>query len=109
MTLNEYQTLAQRTSRKDMTPGEHLMNGILGLTGEAGECSDLVKKHFYQDGRGIYTDLLDEVGDTLWYIAEIASAMEWKLDDIADHNIKKLMKRYPEGFDVDRSLHREVG
>lgn len=106
MTLNEYQAVAQRTSRRDMTEGEHLMNGILGLAGETGECADLVKKHFFQDGREVRISLLDELGDCLWYVAEIASAMGWDLDDVAEHNRQKLLVRYPDGFSAERSLHR---
>lgn len=107
MTLNEYQKKAQRTSRKDMSIDEHLMNAMLGLAGETGECCDLVKKCLFQDGRDITQSLKDELGDCLWYIAEAASAMGWNLDEIAEHNNQKLMKRYPEGFDADRSLHRD--
>ena len=108
MTLNEYQELAQRTSRKELTPREHLYNGILGLAGETGECADLVKKHFYQDGREIIQNLKDEAGDVLWYVVEVISAMGWTLEEVAQHNVDKLRKRYPDGFDADRSLHREV-
>lgn len=108
MTLNEYQALAQRTSRNDISPDDHLFNGILGLAGETGECADLVKKCFFQDGRDIHEDLKDEVGDVLWYVVEVISAMGWTLEEVAQHNVDKLRKRYPEGFDADRSLHREV-
>lgn len=107
MTLNEYQRLAQRTARKDISPDDHLMNGILGLSGETGECADLVKKCFYQDGRDIRESLFDEISDVLWYVAEVVSAMDWDLDDVAEHNIAKLRKRYPTGFSAERSLHRE--
>ncbi len=107
MTLNEYQELALRTSRNELTSKEHLMNGCLGLAGEAGECCDLLKKHQFQDGREIQEKLLDELGDVLWYVSETATALGIWMDDIALHNIEKLKKRYPEGFDADRSLHRE--
>ena len=107
MTLNEYQQKAQRTSRKDISPDDHLFNAMLGLAGETGECCDLLKKCFYQDGRYIVDSMLDELGDVLWYVAEAASALNKSLDEVAEHNIQKLMKRYPEGFDADRSLHRE--
>lgn len=107
MTLNEYQDLAQRTSRKDLTVGDHFLNGLLGLAGECGECCDLMKKHIFQDGRDIHTDLVDELGDVMWYVAETARALGVALDDVAQHNINKLRKRYPDGFDADRSLHRE--
>jgi len=106
MTLNEYQDLAQRTSRKDLTPKEHLMNGLLGLAGECGECCDLMKKHAYQDGRFIRDDMVDELGDVMWYAAETAKALGVTLEEVAQHNIDKLRKRYPDGFDADKSLHR---
>lgn len=107
MTLKEYQQLAQRTSNRNLSADEHLLNAMLGLAGETGECSDLVKKCFYQDGRNIRDSLFDELSDVLWYLAEAASAMGWNLDDIAEHNIEKLRKRYPDGFESERSLHRE--
>ena len=109
MTLNDYQFLAQRTSRKDLLPSEHIMNGMLGLAGEAGECCDLVKKHNFQDGRNIKDALKDELGDVLWYVSEAASALGLALEEVAQHNIEKLKRRYPDGFDVERSLHREEG
>ena len=107
MQLNEYQQLAQRTSNKELSKDEHLFNGLYGLAGESGECCDLAKKHYFQDGRNIYADLIDELGDVLWYVVEIASALDVTLEYVAQHNIDKLRKRYPEGFDADRSLHRE--
>ena len=107
MTLNEYMELAQRTSRKDISPDDHLFNGILGLAGETGECADLVKKCFFQDGRDIREDLKDELGDVMWYVAEAAAAIGVTLEDVARHNVEKLKKRYPEGFEAERSLHRE--
>lgn len=106
MTLNEYQEQAQRTSRKDMSPDSHLFNGLLGLSGEVGECCDLVKKCFYQDGRYIVPDLKDELSDVMWYVCEVASSMGWTLEEVAQHNIAKLRKRYPNGFESERSLHR---
>lgn len=106
MTLSEYQELAMRTSNKGLSSTQHFMNGILGLAGEVGECCDVVKKHYYQDGREVKAKLLDELGDVLWYIAETSTALGYTLDDIALHNVEKLRKRYPEGFDAEKSLHR---
>ena len=48
MTLNEYQAAAMRTSSKFFSADQHLLNGALGLTGEAGEVADLVKKIMFQ-------------------------------------------------------------
>lgn len=106
MEMNEYQELAQRTANKELSPASHFMNGILGLAGEAGECCDIVKKHYYQDGREVKEKVLDELGDVLWYIAETASALGFTLDQVAEHNVEKLKKRYPQGFDAEKSLHR---
>ena len=107
MTLNEYQELAQRTSNKALSPDDHLFNAMLGLAGETGECCDLVKKCFFQDGRDIREKLKDELSDVMWYVAEGASAMGWTLEEIARHNVDKLRARYPDGFRAERSLHRE--
>lgn len=106
MTLNEYQDLAQRTSNKALDAKEHLFNGVLGLSGEVGECSDMVKKHYFQDARPMIDRLVDELGDVMWYVAETAAAMGVTLEEVAQRNIDKLRKRYPDGFDADRSLHR---
>lgn len=108
MTLNEYQEIAQRTSRKDLTEREHLMNAMLGLAGETGECCDVVKKSLYQDGRDYHEALIDELGDILWYVAEAASALGVTMEGIGKHNQNKLEKRYPAGFEKERSIHREA-
>lgn len=105
--IDDYQRLAQRTSRRDLSQEEHLLNAMLGLAGETGECCDLVKKSRYQDNRMIEESLIDELGDVLWYVAEAASAIGVPLGGVAMHNIAKLRERYPDGFDPERSLHRE--
>ena len=106
MDLNTYQVKAQRTSNKDASKKDHLLNGLLGLAGEAGECCDLVKKHLFQDHREFEEKLVEELGDVLWYVAETASALGLSLNHIATYNLKKLEARYPEGFDPEKSLHR---
>lgn len=98
-----YQTAAQRTS------GDHdkIMNGVLGLSGETGECADIVKKAMFQ-GHNLDRDhLLDEASDVAWYLAELASGLGVLLSEIFRHNIEKLKKRYPDGFDPERSINRE--
>ena len=106
MDMNTYQVKAQRTSSKNISQKDHLLNGLLGLAGEAGECCDLVKKHLFQDHREYEEKLLDELGDVLWYIAETAAAIGKDLNTVAVWNLTKLQARYPDGFDPDKSLHR---
>jgi NTP pyrophosphatase (non-canonical NTP hydrolase) len=109
MTPNEYQKAAMRTSRTDRTTTEHLINGALGLTGEAGEVADIVKKHMFQGHSLDREHIAKELGDVLWYVAETATAIGYDLERIMNMNIYKLLKRYPSGFSVERSQHREKG
>ncbi len=106
MTMNEYQQLAQRTSSK---AAEHnkVLNGVMGLNGEAGECIDIVKKHLFQGHELDETKLIDELSDVLWYIAETAAGLGVDMEEIAQHNIAKLRARYPKGFEAERSINRE--
>ncbi len=108
MNLNEYQALAQRTSGNGTPHGhDRVLNGILGLVGEAGECADIYKKAMFQGHTFITERLIEELGDVLWYCAELATGLGYTLEDVAQCNIDKLKKRYPDGFDPERSLHRE--
>lgn len=109
MTPNEYQIAAMRTSSKTILPSEHLMNGALGLAGEAGEVADIVKKATFQGHTINREHIAKELGDVCWYIAETATAIGYDLETIMQMNIDKLMKRYPDGFSADRSQNREDG
>lgn len=109
MTPNEYQKAAMRTSRKDILPTEHLINGALGLAGEAGEVADLVKKMMYQGHEWDFEHIAKECSDCMWYLAEIATAIGFDLSEIMQMNIDKLMKRYPDGFSAERSQNRAKG
>lgn len=111
MTFKEYQELAQRTSNgKSLLDINHcavrIINGVIGLSGEAGECADIVKKWLFQGHDLDRNKLIDEISDVLWYCAEAATGLGVSLDEIAEHNIEKLRKRYPDGFDAERSIHR---
>lgn len=84
-----------------------LDNGLKGLCGETGECMDLLKKHEHQ-GHPLHRDkLIEELGDVMWYIAEAASSLNVSLEEVAKRNIDKLRKRYPDGFEVDKSVNRK--
>ena len=109
MTINEYQQLAMRTLNPALDEKGVLINGVMGLCGEAGEAIDLVKKHLAQGHPLDVERLAMELGDIAWYLAETATAIGYPLEDILQMNIDKLKKRYPEGFDREKSLHREKG
>lgn len=65
----------------------------LGLTGEAGECGEKVKKHLREGDEEYLDDLEDELGDVLWYLARLAAELDVSLDDIAERNLDKLLDR----------------
>ena len=107
MTANEYQRLAMATLNPVLSRKEVLINGVMGLCGEAGEAIDVVKKHLAQ-GHDLDRDrLIKELGDVAWYLAETATALDISLEEVLERNLEKLRARYPEGFDAQRSLHRE--
>lgn len=111
MTLNEYQTEAMRTASGVANAcDENLMlNGAMGLNGEAGEVIDIFKKYMFQGHELDVAHIAKELGDCLWYIAILAKGAGYTLDEIAEMNKAKLRKRYPDGFEVEKSLHRAEG
>jgi NTP pyrophosphatase (non-canonical NTP hydrolase) len=109
MTPNEYQVEALRTA-SGMNPAFPMeLNGVMGLAGESGECVDLMKKHLFQGHTLDKGHLAKELGDVAWYLAVTAYAIGYDLEEILQMNVDKLRKRYPDGFDPDRSQHRESG
>ena len=107
MTINEYQQLAMKTLNPELSSGDVLINGVMGLCGESGEAIDIVKKWLAQGHELDKEKLAKELGDIAWYLAETAYALEIPLEDILTANIEKLKKRYPEGFSQERSVNRE--
>ena len=135
MEIREYQKLAMRTNdgkcndrvlehatkvislevgghkREEITqilgsnPGE-LLNGALGLTGEAGEVADMIKKHIFHGHDLKRGELVKEIGDCAWYLALLCHAIDISLDEVLIANIEKLRNRYPEGFSSEASINR---
>lgn len=104
--FNEYQkhayNLISEDGKKDM-----VLNGVLGLAGESGECCDIVKKVRFQGHTMDKEHLEEELGDVLWYVAETASGLGISLEDVAQFNLDKLHKRYHgEQFNKQDSIHR---
>lgn len=96
-----------RTKNPALTGRDVLINGVMGLCGEAGEAIDLVKKHLAQGHPLDEERLFEELGDIAWYLAETAAAIGRGLDDVLEANIQKLAARYPAGFESARSVHRD--
>lgn len=118
MQINEYAKLAQRTSNPLLTEEEHIVNGVMGMCGEAGEACDIVKKWWYQGhpmNEQTAEHLAKEAGDCLWYIVETLEhlsqyiGVDYNLEKVMQMNIDKLKARYPQAFDSELSMHRKEG
>ena len=103
---NKYQELAMRTNRPEATQEQNLINGCLGLSGETGEVNDIVKKYMFQGHELEKERILDECSDILWYLTLTVKSIGYNLNDAMEHNIEKLKKRYPNGFEAERSINR---
>ncbi|MCC8103635.1 MAG: nucleoside triphosphate pyrophosphohydrolase family protein, partial [Clostridiales bacterium] len=79
---------------------------VMGLCGESGEASDIVKKWLAQGHELDKEHLAKELGDIAWYLAEAATALDLPLENVLQANIDKLKKRYPNGFETEKSLAR---
>ena len=91
----------------------HLLTAALGLTAEAGEFTEVVKKIIFQ-GKPYNEEnvfhMKRELGDICWYIAQACMALDTTFDEIIEMNVEKLKARYPGGeFDVHYSENRKEG
>lgn len=110
MELNQYQKLAYRTANHKLPDEQQLQCAAMGLAGEAGEFCDRVKKivfHSHPFTEEERRKLQEEAGDILWYVALAATALDVSLNDMAQGNIEKLARRYPEVFTPELSLNRK--
>jgi NTP pyrophosphatase (non-canonical NTP hydrolase) len=111
----DYPTLSARLSELEAEGANvtQLLTAALGLTAEAGEFTEVVKKIFLQ-GKP-YTEenvfhMKREMGDICWYLAQACMALDVNFREIMEMNYEKLSARYPEGtFDVWRSENRKEG
>ncbi|GAA0178512.1 nucleoside triphosphate pyrophosphohydrolase family protein [Clostridium sediminicola] len=106
MTFEEYQEEMKRTAGDMSNLKECLSLGAMGISGEAGEVTDYIKKVVYHSHEMSKENLVKELGDVLWYITYLAETVGYKLEDIAEINKNKLRKRYPDGWDEERSINR---
>ena len=97
------------TLNPEFSKRDALINSVMGLCGESGEAIDIVKKWMAQGHELDREHLIRELGDIAWYLAEAATALDVSLEDVLQANIDKLKKRYPSGFEVQRSTVRLKG
>lgn len=106
MQANDYQKEALRTA-SSIKEEDLILNGALGLSGESGEVADIIKKYMFQGHELDKEKLIDELGDVCWYIAILAKGLNVELDEVLLHNVEKLRRRYPKGFNAQKSINRD--
>ena len=92
---------------------ERLLTAAVGMSAEAGEFTEIVKKIIFQ-GKPVNEEnlfhLKRELGDIMWYVAQACIGLDISLDEVMEMNVEKLVARYPGGdFDVHYSENRKVG
>jgi NTP pyrophosphatase (non-canonical NTP hydrolase) len=99
MELSEYQQLSRRTA--EYPRDAWLAYPALGLAGEAGEVAEHAKKAIRDDGGTISDErraaMAKELGDVLWYVAQLASELGLALEDVARETLEKLGSRQRRG------------
>jgi NTP pyrophosphatase (non-canonical NTP hydrolase) len=94
-------------------PTERLLTAAVGMSAEAGEFTEIVKKIIFQ-GKPVNEENLfhmkRELGDIMWYVAQACMGLNVSLDEVIEMNVDKLKSRYPGGeFDVHHSENRVDG
>lgn len=103
--MNKYQKLAIRTAKK-IDQKSDLIHAGLGLAGEAGEFVDAVKKYAIYNKPLDKANLIEELGDLLWYIALACDTLGIDMDEVAKQNIDKLLLRYPDKYTDELASRR---
>jgi len=100
MNFTDYQTKSRKTARYPAI-GHGVIYPTLGLTNEAGEVAGKIKKIFRDKGGVIgqaeREALMSELGDVLWYLAQVCTELEISLEEVAEANIEKLYSRLERG------------
>lgn len=107
MNFSDYQEETKRTMQTRNQQILTVSEMCLGLAGESGEVTDYLKKVYFHDHPLERNKLINELGDTLWYLTALCTIHQIDLERIAEANIQKLKGRYPNGFSRQDSIERK--
>lgn len=119
ITMQEYIHLSDRTAptlnmmsdragRAANFNSLEILHGAIGLATESGEVLDVMKKHIYYNKPIDTVNVAEEVGDVLWYCALILRNLGMTFEQVAQMNINKLEKRFPEKFTEEQAMQRDL-
>lgn len=108
MEFKEYQEKAARTLAQLENPLMNELHMVMGLATESAEIVDVYKKHIAYGKELDDVNLQEEIGDIMWYIANLISMKNWNMSRILSTNIDKLSARYPEKFTEENAITRNL-
>lgn len=106
MDANDYQAWAATKANDILSMPERVTVAALGLASESGEVCGYIKKHLGQGHDLPLDEVIKEMGDVAFYLAELATALGVSLSVVLQENRNKLDGRYPRGFEASRSVDR---
>lgn len=105
MEIKEFQKVSKRTMPSDKIIPKTL-NCALGIAGEGGEVVDLIKKSVFQGHELDKTKLVEELGDLMFYVSNLATTFNIDMSKVLQSNVDKLAIRFPNGFNFEDSKKR---
>ena len=107
MRFKEYM---EKASRTDANLGGVMddVHYVFGMLTEIGELADVFKKNIAYGKEIDWVNVKEEIGDTLWYLANFCRKHDFDLEEILDTNIAKLEARYPERFTEEKAINRDL-
>ena len=106
MNIEEFQKRSTRTMDTSLTRRDQIANMALGIAGESGEVADIIKKHLYQGHTLDLDHMKEEIGDVMFYIVNLCTLYDITMSEVLVGNYNKLMERFPNGFDKEKSINR---
>jgi NTP pyrophosphatase (non-canonical NTP hydrolase) len=107
MNIVEYQEQSKRTVNISLSKEQLVSNMVFGINGETGEVTDILKKHLYHSHELDLQHLKEELGDIMFYLVNLATIYKIDFSEVLQINVDKLLKRYPNGFDKNKSINRD--
>lgn len=109
----QVEALVTESARVPLHPREpinlsRLLHAAIGMTTESGEFIDAIKKYLFYGKQLDKTNLKEEIGDLLWYIAIACDALETTIGAEMYRNINKLRQRYPMQFNEHDAMNRDL-
>lgn len=110
MDSNTYMQEVDRTRSKGFyidIVSPSLLHGAIGAAGESAELLDAIKKSLFYGKPLDRQHLIEEIGDTLWYLSVALTELNSSFSEAMDKNVAKLRARYPHQFTQDRAINRD--